>query len=259
MGDTALITGSTSGIGKAFADKMAKEGYHLVLVSRNADKLHTQSEYLQRNYNIEIYTIACDLADSDSAEMIFKKLQYLDIDIQVLINNAGFNEFGSFLKTNSENELNMMKLHMFFATKMMKLFLPSMVKNGYGRVLNVGSIGSYIPCPYNAVYSATKSYILSVSESISAELKNTGVTITTLCPGSTRTEFASKANMEETLLFKIFVMSPEKVADIGYRAMIKGKVSVIAGTYNKLLVFSSYILPRHFVNYLSKKMLMKSR
>lgn len=255
----ALVTGCTSGIGKAFAIKLAQESYDLILVSRNKDRLKELSKELSQNYNIKTVVIVCELEKPESADFILKQVQELDLQIDVLINNAGFNEFGCFLETSRAKEHDMMYLHMFFVTDMMKLFLPLMIEKGYGRILNVGSTGSYISCPYDAVYAATKSYILSVSKGINAEIKNTGVTITTLCPGSTKTEFAIKAGMEKTLLFKIFVMTPEKVANIGYKALMKGKSSVIAGIYNKLLVISSCILPNTLVDFLSKIMLGQSR
>lgn len=256
MNDTALITGSTSGIGKAFADRLAKEGYHLILVARNEEKLKLQSECLFQTYHIPVHIVTCNLENPHAAEHVFQKVKEANLSVQLLVNNAGFNEYGCFLDTNSEKEFGMMQLHMVFTTQMMKLFLPEMIDNGYGRILNIGSTGAYIPCPYDAVYAATKSYLLSVSKGINAELKHTGVSLTVLCPGSTRTQFAVKAGMEQTLLFRLFVMGPEKVADIGYRAMMKRKASVIAGFYNKLLVLSSFVLPKRVVNFLSKKMLL---
>lgn len=255
MTETALITGCTSGIGKAFAHLLAKEGYNLILVSRNAEKLEEQAKSLTHDYGIRTHPIACDLEKAGAADQVYQRTQDLELQVQLLINNAGFNEFGSFLETDPAKELDMMHLHMVFTTQMMKLFLPLMAAYRSGRILNVGSTGSYIACPYDAVYAATKAYILSLSKGIRAELKGTGVNVTVLCPGSTKTEFAGKAGMEDTLLFKRFVMNPERVAQIGYRAMMKGKESVIAGLYNKLLVFSSYVLPNAFVNFLSKKML----
>lgn len=251
----ALITGCTSGIGKALSVKIAEQGYDLVLVSRNKDKLRELSLQLSQCYNIKTFIIDYELQKPMAADFIFSKVNELNLRVELLVNNAGFNEWGSFLETNREKEHDMMYLHMFFVTNMMKLFLPIMLENKCGRILNVGSTGSYISCPYDAVYAATKSYILSVSKGINAEVKNKGVKITTLCPGSTKTEFAYKAGMENTLLFKLFVMTPEKVASIGYKALMKGKTSVIAGVYNKLLVFSSFILPNALVEFLSKKML----
>lgn len=255
----ALITGCTSGIGKALSVKFAQQGYNLILVAKNKDKLKELSNHLSQTFRIKSVFIVYGLEKPEAAEYVFRRVQELDLKIDVLVNNAGFNEFGSFIKTSREKEHDMMYLHMFFVTDMMKLFLPSMVDNKQGKILNIGSTGSYISCPYDAVYAATKSYILSVSKGISSELKGTGVTITTLCPGSTKTEFAAKAGMEDTLLFKLFVMSPERVADIAYKAVMKRKTIVVAGIYNKILVMSSYILPDRFVDYISKMMLGKQR
>lgn len=252
---TALITGSTSGIGKSFANLLAQNGYDLILVSRNAEKLSIQSEQLQSSYPRKVFVIVCDLKKSDSADNVYREVKRMGLEVRLLVNNAGFNECGNFLQTDIEKEMDMMYLHMIFTTKMMKLFLPKMVEDNYGRILNVGSTASYISCPYDAVYAATKAYILSVSKGVAAELKSTEVRITTLCPGSTKTEFAAKAGIENTLLFKLFVMNPDKVANIGYRALIKGKTSVVAGIYNKILVFSSYLLPEKLVNFLTRKML----
>jgi len=258
MTNYALITGTTSGIGKALAEKFAQEKINLILVSRDIQKLNQQADLLSNHYGIKVSVIAADLEKTDTAFMIYEKVKQLRVEVQYLVNNAGFNECGSFLETDITKEINMIRVHAICSTEMMKLFIPDMINNGYGRILNLGSTGSYITCPYDAVYAATKAYILYVSKSINAELKGTGVSITTLCPGSTRTEFATKAGMENTLLFKLFVMTPERVAHIGYKALMKGKVSVIAGLYNKTLVFSSKLMPVRILNFITKKMLSKT-
>ena len=255
MTKTALVTGSTSGIGKAFADKLASERYDLILVSRDAEKLCAQSASLSEKHGIKVSTIALDLSETGAAQKVFDEVHKLGLSVHLLINNAGFNETGSFLKTNMQKETEMIKLHAIFTTEMMKLLIPDMVDNGYGRVLNLGSTGSFIPCPYDAVYAATKAYILSLSKGINAELKGTGVCVTTLCPGATKTEFAGKAGIENTLLFKLFVMKPETVAKTGYRAMLKGRASVIVGIYNKLLILFSKLMPAAVTTSLTKKML----
>ncbi|MCL2563727.1 MAG: SDR family oxidoreductase [Oscillospiraceae bacterium] len=258
MDKTALITGSTSGIGKAFADKLASEGYNLILVSLDAEKLRIQSGMLAEKYDITVSIVSLDLAKPGAAERVFDAVSEMGLSVQVLINNAGFAEAGHFLETDMQKEAEMVHLHAIFTTEMMKLFLPGMVENGYGRVCNLGSIASYISCPYEAVYAATKAYILSVSKAIGAELKGSGVSITTLCPGATETAFAEKAKMEDALLFKLFVMDADKVAAIGYKAMMKGKPIVVAGGYNKLLVWSSKITPPGILNAVTKKMLATS-
>lgn len=255
MTNAALVTGSTSGIGKAFAEKLAKERNNLVLVSRNETKLKKQADALSCKYGIAILIIPCDLSTSNAAELIYSKVSDEGIIIDILINNAGFNECGPFIETDGLKEITMIHLHVQHITEMMKLFVRDMVSAGNGRILNVGSTGSYMACPNDSVYAATKAYILSLSKGIHAELKDTGVTVTTLCPGSTRTEFSDKAGISDTLLFKLFVMEPTRVAEIGYKTMMKGKQSVIAGLYNKLLVFLSKIFPSAILNPIIKKML----
>jgi len=259
MAKTALITGSTSGIGKAFADKLACEKYDLVLVSRNAGKLQAQAHMLSEQHGISVSILPLDVAKPDAARNVFDTVQEMGLSIQFLVNNAGFNEAGHFLETEMQRETDMIHLHAIFATEMMKLFIPGMVERGSGRVCNLGSTGSYMPCPYDAVYAATKAYLLSVSKAIAAELRGSGVSVTTLCPGATETELAQKAGIEHTLLFKFFVMNPAQVAEIGYRATMRGKPTVIAGVYNKLLVVSSKITPSPILNAVTKKMLTMPR
>ncbi|MCI8529598.1 MAG: SDR family oxidoreductase [Lachnospiraceae bacterium] len=246
--DTVLITGTTSGIGAAFAEKFAREGNNLILVSRNADKLRRQQADLQSRYHVSIEYISCDLAEDGVAELITEKIRQLGLLVDVLINNAGFNEVGYFTDTHLSKELNMIQVHIKVLTSLTKLFLPGMIDRGHGRILNVGSTGAYMPCPCDTVYAATKAYVLSFSNGLYQELKGTGVTVTCLCPGATQTLFASKANIDNTLLFKFFVMQPEDVASIGYKSLMKGKRTTTAGLYNKLLVLSSKLLPISIIN-----------
>lgn len=258
MTKTALITGTTSGIGKAFAEKLANKGYNLILVSRDKERLSKQSKQLSQKYGIKVFIIPIDLLEDGAAQKVFNAVNELKVTVQLLINNAGFNEYGVFNKTCLQNEIAMIQLHAICTTEMMKLFIPRMIYNKFGRILNLGSTGSYMPCPYDAVYAATKAYILSVSRGINAELKGTGVSVTTLCPGSTNTAFAHKAGMEKTLLFNLFVMSPETVAEIGYKALMKEKPAVVAGGFNKLLVLLSKLFPSSMID-ICTKMMLKNR
>ena len=246
--DTVLITGTTSGIGKAFVEKFASMGNNIILVSRNRDKLQQQQIDLQSRYQISVEYISCDLAEVDAVDMIMEKIQSWGLSIDVLVNNAGFNEAGCFTNTNLSKELDMIKVHIKVLTALTKLFLPGMIERGYGRILNIGSTGSYMPCPNDVVYAATKAYVLSFSNGLYQELKGSGVTVTCLCPGATQTLFAEKANISNTLLFKLFVMQPEVVAAIGYNNLQKGKRVVTAGLYNKLLVLSAKLLPVSIIN-----------
>lgn len=258
MTKTALITGSTSGIGKSFAELMANKHYNLVLVSRNAEKLAKQAEKLSSIYPSKIITIPMDLSRHEAARKIHETVYRQGIRIHILINNAGFNEYGSFLQTDLQKELDMLQVHAACTTEMMKLFIPDMIACHFGRILNLGSTGSYIACPNDAVYAATKSYILSLSTALKTELRKTGVSITTLCPGSTRTEFAVKAGMENAPLFSKFVMKPEKVAQVGYAAMMKQKDAVVVGRYNRFLVWLAKILPNSIIGPMTQKMLQST-
>lgn len=240
---TALITGTTSGIGKAFAEKFASMGNNIILVSRNEDALKRQQKDLQSQYHVSVKYIACDLAQANAVDLIMKEIDSWQISVEFLVNNAGFNECGLFNNTDLTQELKMIDLHIRFITQLTKRILPMMEKNNYGHILNVGSTGSFIPSPSDAVYAATKAYIMSFSNALYGEYKKTGVRLTLLCPGATETQFARKANIQHTLLFKFAVMKPDKVVKIAYPKMIKGKRLIIPGLYNKFLVFFSKIMP----------------
>lgn len=253
--NTVLITGTTSGIGKAFAERFANAGDNLILVSRNRNKLQQQQTDLQSRYHVLVEYISCDLTERDAVNIIMEKIGGMGLSVDILINNAGFNEAGYFLETSLEKELDMIQVHIKALTALTKRILPGMIQRRYGRILNIGSTGSYMPCPCDAVYAATKSYILSFSNGLSQELKGTGVTVTCLCPGATKTLFAEKANIRNTPLFKLFVMQPEIVAGIGYKNLLKGKRAVTAGLYNKLLVLSAKLLPISVINPIAQWMI----
>ena len=257
MNKIALITGTTSGIGYALCEKFASEKINLVLVSRNYENLIKQQEYLQQNYEIKAWIINQDLVLPEAAQIVYAKVREMGLDIDYLVNNAGFNEAGKFLDTDISKEINMIQLHITFVTELTKLFLSDMAKRKSGKVLLIGSTGSFIPCPMDAVYAATKAYTLFFSKAIMAEMKGTGVTITTICPGATQTNFALKAGIQDTLLFKMFVMKPEKVANAGYKSMMRGRTKHIPGLYSKLLVISSKIVPASIINFLTMVMLSK--
>ena len=178
-----------------------------------------------------------------------------NIPIDFLVNNAGFNECGLFSQTDISKEIKMIELHIRFITQLTKRILSIMEKNNYGHILNIGSTGSFIPSPSDAVYSATKAYIMSFSNALYGEYRNTGIKISLLCPGATETEFARKANIQQTLLFKYAVMKPDQVVKISYPKIIKGKRLIIPGIYNKLLVFFAKIMPIDITNKLTMIMM----
>jgi len=257
MDNYALITGTTSGIGKALAEKFAEQKHNLVLVSRISAtaELNQQAKLLAEQYDIKVSVIGADLENADAATMVYEKVKQLGINVQYLVNNAGFGVYGHFLKTDLIKEIEMINVHTISLTKMMKLFIPDMVQNGYGRVLNLSSTASYTQIPNMSVYAATKAYISSLSKTINVELKKTGVSITALCPGATSTALPYKAGMESTLLYRLFVMNPNDVANIGYKALMRRKPYIVPGLYNKILVLFSKLFPAFIVNPVTKRLL----
>ncbi len=256
---TVLITGTTSGLGYEFSKRFATEGFNLVLVSRNEQKLAAQRDELKKQSRSEIHTIAKDLSIPNAAKEIFLDVQKRAIHVDILINNAGFNECGAFYETRIEKELEMLQVHVVALTHLTKLLLPGMIRNNYGKILNLGSTGSFAPCPLDAVYCASKAYVLSFSNALRAELTGTGVTVSALCPGAMNTQFAKKADMENTLLFRSYVMDPREVVEIAYHAFMKNKKIIIPGFYNRVLVSSIPITPGNILEKISKALLKRGR
>lgn len=257
-GKTVLITGTTSGIGYELSNVFASQGVNQVLVSRNEQKLKAQAEALQSEYGISVHTVMKDLSEPGAPAEIYAEIRRMGIHVDILVNNAGFNESGPFSETSLEMELAMLQVHVASLTHMTKLFLPGMLKKKFGKILNLGSTGSFTPCPLDAVYCASKAYVLSFSNAIRAELSGTGVTVSTLCPGATNTEFARKANMESTLLFKKSVMEPKQVAEIAYRGLVKNKKTIIPGFSNRALVSSIPFTPDRILERISVSLLKRS-
>jgi Short-chain dehydrogenases of various substrate specificities len=244
--DTVLITGTTSGIGEAFAKKFVLEGYNVILVARNQEKLRLQTEELGTNKNIKYIT--CDLNNENAVNIIEQSLKDWNVTVDILMNNAGFNECGLFHETSINRELEMIQVHVSSLIKLTKVLLKEMLKNNYGHIVNIGSTGSFIASPSDAVYSATKSFILSFTNALAGELRGTGVKATTICPGATNTEFAIKAGIEKTKLFGVAVMKPNEVVDSVYDKLLRGKRVIIPGWYNKIMVAYAKVLPVSVLN-----------
>lgn len=255
---TALITGASSGIGYQLAEVFARNGHGLVLVARNKEKLRQLADHLQEMFGTATKLISKDLSLKTSAQEIFDELQQESVRISMLVNNAGMDVYGRFYETDMAQELQMIQVNLVSLTQLTKLLLPDMRKEGYGRILNLGSTGSFISSPFNAVYSATKAYVLSFSEAIAEELRGSGVTVTVLCPGATRTEFQKRANMENVRLLRFGAMDAALVAEIGYRAMMAGRRVVVPGVFNKAQVLLARLLPRTAMTKMAKAMLERS-
>lgn len=245
---TVLITGASAGIGKELAYVFAKNNYNVVLVARTQSSLEALAQQLRSQYNIQATVIAKDLIQANAAEQIFKEIQALNIPIDVLVNNAGFGTQGAFVATNMQEQLNEIQVNITALTALTHLFLGPMLKNNKGKILNVASTAAFQAGPQMAVYCATKAYVLSFSEAIAYELKNSGITVTALCPGVTKTEFQQRAKMTDVRMMKnnFLMMTANEVANIGFQAMIKGKAVAIAGVTNKALAFLTRLTPRCF-------------
>lgn len=252
--ETALVTGATSGIGHAFARLLARERYDLVLVARRADVLDGIRMDLERAFPIRVKVIAADLSRPDAARGVFDELEREKLAPDVLINNAGFGLFGTFTETDGEAETRMIGLNIVALTDLTKLVLKGMSERGRGKILNVASTAAFRSGPLMAVYCATKAYVLSFSEAIAEELKGTGVTVTALCPGPTVSGFAHEAGLRRSRSIGLRrLLSPEAVAEYGYRSMMKGKPVAIPGLTNKMVVSTLRFLPPSMVTTITRR------
>lgn len=255
---TVLITGASSGIGKAFTELFAKLGYRIILASRDESKLSQVAADMQQRYGVQTLTIAVNLAQHDGARLLYERLRGEPID--VLINNAGSGSFGFLHELDDRSEQEMLQLNVQSLSQLLMLVLPDMVKRGSGRILNVGSTTSFYACPLSANYSASKAFVLSLTESVANELQGTGVSITALCPGATETAFFYTAKMDgQKVADPKALMSPDKVAQIGYKALMRGQVVVVPGMQNWLLTQAPRLFPRRFVTHITRSVLERKR
>jgi short-subunit dehydrogenase len=247
MKQTALITGASGGIGLELAKLFAKDGRDLVLAARSGDKLTQIANELSKQ-GIRVQVLAKDLSDYNTAKEIFDYCNNNSIQIDYLVNNAGFGDFGMFYESNWEKQEQMINLNITALTHLCRLFLPEMVKRKFGRIMNVASTAAFQPGPTMSVYYASKAYVLHFSEAIANELEKTGVTVTALCPGATESGFQAAAAMEKSRLVKGRKLpTSEEVAAFGYRAMMKGKTVAVPGLGNKLLGIGYRFFPRNWV------------
>ncbi len=252
--NATLITGASSGIGLEFAKVFAREGHNLVLVARSEETLKELKKQLEEEHGIEVKIIVQDLKYYNAPTLIYDEVHRSRINVNVLINNAGFGLHGKFVDTDLESELEMIQVNITALTHLTKLFLKEMVENNSGRILNVASTAAFQPGPLMSVYYATKAYVLSFSEALAEELKDTKIRVTTLCPGPTSTNFSKNANVQDTKLFGSKIPTGKEVAEYGYNAIINEKRVAIHGFKNKMLVQSSKFIPRKTITKMVRKM-----
>lgn len=249
MQQAVLITGASSGIGLELAKIFGRNGYNLVLASKDAQKLEKAKKQIIGTGTI--ITIPKDLSEPRSAKELYRQIKNAGFEIEILVNNAGVGVWGKFHEQSIEKVEQMLRLNIVTLTSLTHLFLQDMIKNRRGKILNVASIAGFFPGPLMTSYYASKAYVLHFSEALSKELEGTGITITTLCPGATETNFYKAAGAQYGMF--VHSMSAEKVAQAGYDGLMKNKKIIIPGLKNKLRVFATRFLPRKTVLNMVKK------
>jgi len=244
----AIVTGASGGIGYELAKLFARDGYSLLLVARSGEKLRTVSAELASTYAIDATACRVDLAEAGACDQVLAAAQKSNRPVHVLVNNAGFGSWGPFVETDPQVTLGMLQVNIVALTALTRLFLPSMVARKCGRILNVSSVAAFQPGPLMAVYYASKAYVLHFSEALADELRQTGVTVTALCPGPTATGFEQRATLGESWLFSGGgALDARMVAEVGYRGLMQGRRIVIPGLWHKLLVLGERLVPRRVV------------
>lgn len=262
--ETVLITGATSGIGNAFARIFAERGYDLFLASRNQAKMGAMKKEFEDRYGNTVTTMSIDLATPSSARQVYEETTTRQIEIQILVNNAGFGLVGLHTGLDLRKVEEMIQLNITTPTALCLFFGDEMRKKKKGYILNVASTAAYQPTPYTAVYGATKSYLLNFSEALAKELEDDHIGVTCLSPGPTDTNFFDAVGVDgfrekkKGVWAKSNLMEPGEVAAIGVNALFAGKLSVVAGNWNAILAFSNRLAPRRTAAKISKKVMKQS-
>lgn len=248
MQKTALITGASSGIGLELARLFAKDGHDIVLVARDDGRLREVATELAHAHGVAVRAITADFSIAGASQHVYDTCQAKGIRVEYLVNSAGFGDFGPFVEAEWGKTESMMEVNMKALTHLCHLFIPEMVGRREGCVLNIASTAAFQPGPLMAVYYATKAYVLSFSQALHEELRETGVRVTCLCPGATRTGFQQASAMSESRLVKgRSLPTAAEVAAFGYRAMREGRLVAIHGRYNAFIARIVTLLPRAVV------------
>lgn len=254
-GKFAIVTGGTSGIGYELAKLLAADGFNLVIVARDTSDLTRIQRELGRDYGIHVIAISKDLFNPEHAFDLYDEIKTMDIRVDVLINDAGHGLYGEFVDTDIRKELDIINLNISSLVVLTKLFLRDMVEKGSGKIMNLSSIASKTPGPWQSVYHGTKAFVQSFTEAIRSEVKDSGVTITALLPGATATDFFNKAGMQDSKVVREGKLyDAADVAKDGYAAMMNGDDMVVSGFGNKLQVAMSAVTPDSTLADRTKKM-----
>lgn len=246
-GKTALVTGASGGIGLEIAGQLADAGASLILTARSTERLE-EAARVCRERSVSVAIITADLSRPESANRLYQEVSSRNLSVDILINNAGFGDYGEFSRSDLTKQVDMIQLNVNSLVALTHLFLPAMISRKYGRILNVASTAAFQPGPFASVYYASKAFVLSFSQAIGNEVKGTGVTVTALCPGPVDTGFQAAAGMRKSRRMRTVLLQPvEKVAQEGLAGLIHGKSVVIPGFMNRLVVTGSRFLPRSVV------------
>ncbi|MEZ5979401.1 MAG: SDR family oxidoreductase [Planctomycetota bacterium] len=243
----ALVTGASAGLGEEFARALARRGRDVVLVARREDRLRRLAEELDREHGVRTLVVATDLLDADAGARLESELARAGVHVETFVNNAGFGAQGAFVELDRERQLDLVRLNSLVATDLAHRFAAPMAERGRGHLLNVASTASFVPGPGMAAYYASKAFVLSLSEALSAELAPRGVVVTCLCPGPTDTEFRSVAGRPRSALLDRIAARPGPVVEAGLRGLERGRAVVVPGVANKLATVAVRFVPRWFV------------
>lgn len=244
---TALVTGASSGLGLRLARLLAVDGFDLALVARRQAALEELAHHLASEHGIRARAVVQDLAQPGAASSVLARLGPQVGEVTVLVNNAGFGTFGPFHAADPDTQAQMVRVNVGALTELTRRLLEPMLDRGWGRIMNVASTAAFQPGPLMAVYYASKAFVLSFSESLSEELRDSGITVTAFCPGPTPTEFQERAGVEGSRFLSGWIMrrtDPEAVARVGYKGMMEGKRIVIPGLLNRVLAQAYRVTPR---------------
>jgi short-subunit dehydrogenase len=237
-----LITGASSGIGARLSRVFAREGHDLVLVARTRERLDALARELREAHGTTARVIAMDLSVPGAPGAVRDRLAADSVEIDVLVNDAGFGMSGPFVELDAARQVALIQVNIVALTELTRLFAPDMVRRGAGRILNVASIAAFQPGPWMAVYCATKAYVLSFSEALSVELRDTGVTVTCVAPGATESGFSATAGVSASRLFRMGTMSSSAVAEAAYAATMRGRTLVVPGWRNRILASTARLV-----------------
>ena len=248
-----LITGASTGIGYELAKLFAKDRHNLILVARDEGKLETAKNELSK-YNVEVKILSLDLSKSEDIQGLFNYVEMNKLNVDILVNNAGIGTFGDFSEIEWVKEEALIDINIKVLTKLTKYFLPKIIECKNGGILNVASTAAFCSGPRMAAYYASKAYVLNLTEAIYEECKDSGIRISCLCPGPVKTTFQDKAGIKKSESAKKYLMDAEEVAKVSYKDFKKGKLIIIPGMKNKLLVIGNKLLPRR----ISRKIILKT-